>query len=138
MPHHRWQAPALLLWPQAALVPLVNIALLLIGFLLLGPSLVTPTGIPLQLPGAITAEALGDSAVIVTITEHELVYLNGQLTTWDELPGRLGPLLGRGGQVLIKADHDVSMGRMTQLWDLCRKAGASRVALATTRPGDTP
>ncbi len=134
----RWPTPSLLLWPQAAVVPFVNVAFVLAGFVLLSSTLVTPTGIPVQLPGAVTAETIGKTAVVLTVTDRDLVYLNDQLTTVEALPEQLAPLVTHGGPVVIRADHTVSMNRLTQLWDICRQAGASRIALATTRPPETP
>lgn len=128
-------APPLITWPSAAIIPLVNVALLVTGFLLLGPSFVTATGVPLQLPNAVTAESVGSAAVTITITETGLLYVNGRLTALEELTTTLPPLVATGQTVLIKADARVPMGTMAAVWDRCRQAGAARIATATTRSG---
>ena len=129
-----WQSPSLLLWPSAALAPLINVVLLLVGFVLQSPAFGTSTGVSLQLPHAVTAEAVGAGAVVITVTDQHLIYLNGLLTTMDELPTRLTPLLTETRAVLIKADRQVPLGLVASLWDVCRQRGATHIAMATTTP----
>lgn len=131
-----WAPLPLLHWPEAALIPFVNMALLLLGLMTLGPALSTPTGMPLQLPRAVTAEALGGAGVVMTVTEQRLIYLNGQLITLEELSQHLAPLLAVSGPattVLIKADQRVPIDTLTRVWDTCRQLGVARVAVATTK-----
>lgn len=129
-----WPAPVLITWPSAAVIPVITVALLLTGFILLGPSFTTATGVPLQLPSAVTAEAVGAASVVITVHDAALVYVNGQLTTLEELATTLPPLVAGGQTVLIKADAQVPMGVMATVWDRCRQAGAARIAMATTHP----
>lgn len=128
-----WTAPALITWPSAVVIPFLTVGLLVTGFVVLGPSFLTPAGVPLQLPRAVTAEAVGPAGVVITMTDPSLIYVNGQLTTLDDLPQLLKPLLAAQAAVLIKADARVPMGQMAKVWDLCRQLGASRVAMATTQ-----
>lgn len=129
-----WPSPPLLTWPQTAVIPLVNVTLLLAGLVMLSPTTQVPAGLPLQLPRAITAEAVGQAAVVLTITERQLLYLNGELVTMAELGTRLTPLLSGGRAVLIQTDRQVPMGIVAEIWDTCRRLGASRVAMATAAP----
>lgn len=128
-----WHPVPPLLGPSLVIVPLVNVTLLLAGFLLISPTWLTATGVPLQLPNAVTAEVVGQAGVTLIITDQRLIYLNGELTTLDELPSRLGPLAAKR-TVLIRADHQVPIGQIATIWDLCRQAGAARIAMATTKP----
>jgi len=128
-----WHPVPPLLGPSTVIIPFVNVALLLTGFLLISPTWLTVTGVPLQLPNAVTAEVVGQAAVTLIITNQRLLYLNGELTTLEELPSRLGPLAAKR-TVLIRADRQVPIGQIAAIWDLCRQAGASRIAMATTKP----
>lgn len=129
-----WSTPPLLAWPQTALIPFVNVTMLLAGLMVLAPTGQVPAGVHLQLPRAITAEAVGQAGVVLTITDQRLLYLNGELVTTAELGARLAPLLRGGRTVLIQADRQVPMGLVAEVWDACRQLGAARVAMATTTP----
>ncbi len=129
-----WRPLPLLTWPHAVLVPVLNVWLLLVGWVLLGPTFTTAAAVPLQLPGAVTAEAVGGAPVIITLTAQSLVYLNDRLITAEELPAALAPLVRQEQTVLIKADAHVSVGQLAKLWDTCRQLGAARIAMATTAP----
>lgn len=133
---HRWTPLPPLPWPHATLIPCLNVGLLLIGWLLLGPAFSTSAAVPLQLPNAVTAEAVGGDAVVITITAQSLTYVNDQLITTDELRAALRPLLQDRRPVLIRADARVPIGQLAALWDICRQLGAGRVAMATTSPAE--
>lgn len=128
-----WHPVPPLLGPSIAIVPFVNVALLLTGFVLISPTWLTATGVPLQLPSAVTAEVVGHASVTLIITDQRLLYLNGELTTLEELPARLSTLAAKR-TVLIRADRQVPIGHLAVIWDLCRQAGASHIAMATTKP----
>lgn len=132
-----WQPLPLAEWPQTA-IPLINVMLLFAGFLLLAPMLLTPAGIPLQLPRAITAEAVGGAGITITITDQQLVYVNGHLTAMEELPRQMEAIVAanRSTTVLIRSDQRVPVALLARLWDLCRQLGVARVAMATTKPAD--
>ena|SRR3989338_3344944 len=129
-----WAPLPLFGWPQVALIPLVNVVILLLGFLTLQSSLFVPAGLSLQLPKAVTAEAVGGAGVVITVTDQRLIYVNGQLTSSEELAAILQPALRHTPTVLIKADAQTPIGDMARIWDLCRQLGASRIAMATTKP----
>lgn len=129
-----WKPLPPLVWPSAALVPLLNVWLLLVGWVLLGPVFTTAAAVPLQLPGAVTAEAVGNASVVITLTSQSLLYLNDRLIAAEELRTALAPLVRQGQTVLIKADALVPIGQLAALWDTCRQLGATRIAMATTAP----
>ncbi|MBI4226949.1 MAG: biopolymer transporter ExbD [Candidatus Omnitrophica bacterium] len=132
---HPWTPLQPLRWPHGALIPLLNVLWLLVGWMLLGPAFTTASAVPLQLPNAVTAEAVGGDALVITVTARSLLYLNNQLTTLDELRATLAPLLRQGRTtILIRADANAPIGPLASLWDLCRQLGAARVAVATTPP----
>lgn len=127
-----WKPLPPMAWPSAILVPVLNVWLLLAGWVLLGPAFTTTAAVPLQLPAAVTAEAVGDTPIVITLTPQSLIYLNDRLIAIEELPTALGPLARQGHAVLIKADAQSSIGRLAALWDMCRRLGVTRVAMATT------
>ncbi len=129
--HREVRKPPLILWP-AAWIPLINVTLLLLGFVLLSPVMQTPSGVPFELPQTLTAEALTGPSATVIITEQESLYLNGTLTTLEEFPQLFESLQLQGQTILIQVDRRVPLGQVAQVWDLCRRLGARRIHLATT------
>lgn len=127
-----WKPLPPMAWPSAILVPVLNVWLLLVGWVLLGPAFTTTAAVPLQLPPAVTAEAVGDTPIVITLTPQSLIYLNDRLIAVEELRTALVPLVRQGHAVLIKADAQAPVGRLAALWDLCRQLGVARIAMATT------
>lgn len=130
-----WRPLPLITGFQATFVPFINVMWLLVGFLALSPAFLTLTGVPIQLPKAVMAEAVGGAGIVITVTESRLIYLHGQLIRLEELSDQLKVLVAaqQGPTVLIKADHRVPMETVAQIWDVCRRLGVARIAMATTR-----
>jgi biopolymer transport protein ExbD len=41
-------------------------------------------------------------------------------------------LIAKGkGALLIKADSDASLGRVVEIWDMCRREGIQQISIAT-------
>ncbi|MCK5580369.1 MAG: biopolymer transporter ExbD [Candidatus Omnitrophica bacterium] len=50
-----------------------------------------------------------------------------------ELASKLKEPAKRKRPILIKADRRASMGRIVDVWDLCRKIGIERINIATNK-----
>ncbi|HPN56328.1 MAG TPA: biopolymer transporter ExbD, partial [Candidatus Omnitrophota bacterium] len=70
---------------------------------------------------------------IIIISSENVIYHNDAVLTLEELNQRLQDLRGRDIPVLIKADRRASLGRMVDVWDICRKYGIERINIATTQ-----
>ena len=97
-----------------------------------GNSAQTQAGIKVSLPKAVTSEAVGKGAPVISVTREKLLYLNGEPVSSEELYGRLK---GRpaGQAVLIKADKGVALERVVEVWDICKRSGVQQVNIATTQ-----
>ena len=51
--------------------------------------------------------------------------------TLQELRSKLPSLYATGQPILLRADRKASMGRVVEVWDLCRALGISQVHIAT-------
>ena len=109
--------------------PLVDVMLvLLIIFMVTAPML--QQGIDVILPKASTSQRASVSGMTITLTKDHLVYLDEELVTSKELRRKLTGV-GGGKPVSIRADRFAYVGKLIELWDVCRDTGFREVHIAT-------
>jgi biopolymer transport protein ExbD len=116
-----------------AITPLVDTMLtLLIFVLLLGAFAIQPS-IRVRLPEAASKPEESKQDVVLILTRDDRLYLNDDPLQLAELGARLqGHLRDRtDGVVVIKADREVLHGRVVEVMDIAKSAGAVRLAIAT-------
>jgi len=111
--------------------PLIDVVFLLLIFFMLTSSFIFQPGIRINLPKAITSEALGKDNIVITVTAENLIYVNSKIATITELGSVLKEASGFEQPVLIKADKRAALGRIVEIWDICRQEGVSKVNIAT-------
>ena len=116
---------------QINLTPLIDVILLLLIFFLLSASLTSQSGINVKLPKAITSDAIKEENLTITVTSENVIYLNNKIITVKELRRELKKNVNKSRPVLIKADRRSSMGRIVDVWDLCRELGIEKINIAT-------
>jgi len=112
------------------LTPLIDCVFLLLIFFMLTSSFVLVPGINVKLPKAVTSQRLTFQRVVIVITSEDIIYLKNKPVTLKELFDTLKK--ERVEVVLIKADRDASLGRVVEVWDICRKLGIEKIGIATT------
>jgi biopolymer transport protein ExbD len=113
------------------LTPLVNVFFLLFIFFLFTSSFIFQPGIKVSLPKAVTSEVIQQDNVVMTITRDDKVYLNEREISQDEIISNLKLLAKAKTPLLIKADSSASLGRIVEIWDMCRNEGVMQVNIAT-------
>lgn len=113
------------------LTPLVNVFFLLFIFFLFTSSFIFQPGIKVSLPKAVTSEVIQQDNVVITITGDGKIYLNEREISRDELESNLKILAKAKTPLLIKADSSASLGRIVEVWDMCRNEGVLQVNIAT-------
>ncbi len=116
---------------QINIAPLVDVIFQLLIFFMLSSSFVFQSGIKVKLPKAITSDIIKEENLIIVITRENVMYLNDKITTMRELENKLKKIRKHQRPILIKADRRASLGRIVDIWDLCRKLGIERVNIAT-------
>jgi len=116
------------------LTPLIDVVLLLLVFFMLTSSFITQPTIPVKLPKAITGKSLQEQRVEVFITAEDIIYLYGAPVTISELKGKLEELKSKSSGVIIKSDTEASLGKVVQIWDVCRELSITHLDLATSTP----
>ncbi|KJJ83294.1 biopolymer transport protein ExbD/TolR [Candidatus Omnitrophus magneticus] len=115
------------------MVPLIDIVFLLLIFFMLTSSFVFQPGIRVNLPKAVTSEVLNRDIVVIVVTDDEHVYINERPVTSEELISIITSLTGKNSSLLIKADKNAPLGKIIDIWDICRQRGIKQVNIATTQ-----
>ena len=118
---------------QINIAPLIDCIFLLLIFFMLTSSFTIPSGINVKLPKALTSDILKDENFIITITSEDVIYWNNRVLTSKELENELDKPTNKMRPILIKADRRASVGRIVDVWDLCRNLGIERINFATNR-----
>jgi len=119
--------------PALNLAPFVDIVFLLVIFFMVTSTFITPEeGLPVDLPSAQSAQEEPAGVPVVVVDARGRAFLgNRQLSDaalFAELRERLAEKKDR--TVVLRADSKVPHGRVVEVMDILRQAGASRVAIA--------
>ena len=111
------------------LTPLIDMVFLLLIFFLLTSFLVRPS-IQVSLPETETAQVHEDSGISITIKKNGSLLLNGEPVTEDALLDSLSLIYStsKRNSVMIQSDEEVKFGRVIEIMDISRKAGAENIS----------
>lgn len=115
------------------LTPLINVFFLLLIFFIFTSSFIFQPGIKVNLPKAVTSEVIQQENVVIIVTEDDKMYLNEREISRDELASSLSIMAKEKTPLLIKADNKASLGRVVEIWDMCRSEGVSQINIATSQ-----
>lgn len=115
------------------LTPLINVFFLLFIFFAFTSSFILQPGIKVNLPKAVTSEAVQQDSAVLTVTKNGNIYLSERAISEEELRSSLRLMAKNNVPVLIKADSNVPLGKVVEIWDICRKEGVSQANIATNK-----
>lgn len=116
---------------QIDIAPLIDMIFQLLIFFMLTSSFVIQPGIKVNLPKAVSSEAVKYENLEIIISAENVTYLNGKVITVQELKNLLKQVAKRDQPILIKADRQASLGRVVEIWDMCRDYGVKQINIAT-------
>jgi biopolymer transport protein ExbD len=115
------------------IAPLIDVVFLLLIFFMLTSSFIFQPGIRVNLPKAVTSEILHKELLIVVVTEGNEVFINERPVERDELVSRITLAARDNKSLLIKADKGADLGKVIEVWDICRQFDIKRISIATTQ-----
>lgn len=118
---------------QIDITPLIDMIFQLLIFFMLTSSFVVQPGIRVNLPKAVTSEAVDQGNVEIILSGENVTYFNGRVVSTAELKALLKQAAKRQQAVLIKSDRRASMGRVVEIWDLSRDLGIAQINIATNQ-----
>lgn len=116
---------------QIDIAPLIDVVLLMLLFFMLTSVFVIQPGIKINLPKAVTSQAVKFQNVEIVISAENVIYYNDKVVTLQELKKIFQQVNADNCSVLIKADRRASLGRIVEIWDLLRGFGLAQVNIAT-------
>ncbi|MFC1510741.1 ExbD/TolR family protein [Candidatus Omnitrophota bacterium] len=117
---------------QLDIAPLIDVIFQLLIFFMLSSSFTFQSSINVKLPKAVTSDVMKEKNVIITITNENIIYFNEKIVSPKELEKKLADV-NKELPLLIKSDRRASVGRIVDVWDLCRELGIERINIATTQ-----
>jgi biopolymer transport protein ExbD len=118
---------------QIEIAPLINVVFLLLIFFLLTSNFIVQPGIKIDLPTALTSEALRPENITIIISGESIVYFDSKIIDAGQLKNLINQAAGRKQGIQIKADRRASLGKVVEIWDLCRNSGVGQVSIATNQ-----
>lgn len=118
---------------QIEITPLIDMIFLLLVFFLLTSSFVIQPGIKINLPKAATSEIIQAENIEIIISGEDVIYFNTKVVTIKELESLFKQVAKRKQSILIKADKRSSLGRVVEIWDMCRDLGVRQINIATNQ-----
>ena len=118
--------------PELNLVPLIDVLVMLIFFSFVTMQFRSASTLNITLPKVETAgknEFRG--SVTISIDKSGAMTYNGKAVADDQLDGLLSQVhnVDKDIPVLIRADVTTQLGKVTFVWDQCRKNGMTKISL---------
>lgn len=113
--------------------PLIDMVFILLIFFMVSTTFVKDMKLDLNRPSASTASAASTKAIRIYIDNTGDVFLDGQPVRVWVIQSRVRDLLASSasGSVLVVTDDQVPAGRLVEVVDQARRAGAQDVGVAT-------
>ena len=118
------------------MTPLIDMVFILLIFFLVTTSFVREAGVEVERPIAASAQAREKGALLVGVSSRGAIYIDGRQVDLRSVRGLVERFLAQdpGAAVVITADRASLTGRVIEVLDQCRLAGAKDVAVAAQRP----
>ena len=116
------------------LTPLIDVVFQLLIFFMVTTTFVNlENRVEVNLPSGDFAAAEPSENIIVSVTENNIIYLNGKLIDPLKLTENVAAELKKEPQkiVVLEADKNVLHGKVIRVMDLLKKGGAEKIAIAT-------
>ncbi|BAW97799.1 ExbD-like protein (plasmid) [[Synechococcus] sp. NIES-970] len=121
------------------IVPMIDIIFSILAYFIISTLYLTKSeGLPVNLPGATTAQQQPSTEITVTVDEAGAVFLNENPIEIGALQAGVSNLMTAPAEtlVIINADESVSHGVVVTVMDELRQIEGARLAIATQR--ETP
>jgi biopolymer transport protein ExbD len=122
---------------QINIMPMIDVIFAILTFFIMSTLFLTRSeGLPVNLPGATTAQTQLQQQVVVAVDRQGSLTLNRQPLDLSQLETQVRSLMTSGTLplVVIDADQDVSHGRVVEVMDRLRTIEGIRLAIGTERP----
>jgi len=118
------------------LTPLVDVVFLLLIFFLLTAFFIQPEGVGVKLPEAEGTPGEVKEEIVVVVEASGKILLSDLEVSLDELEEQVRAALAQtpSRPVVIEADRRLVLQKAVSVMERCKRAGASRLIIATESP----
>ena len=109
----------------------LNLVLTLIVLIMSATVFGRPSGVQMEFPSVRNEAGNSGQGVTIAITGENVIYVNGRVVTLIELRRFLAQGDFSRDTLIIKADPKASMGRLSDILDLCRGISGASVNVST-------
>ena len=122
------------------LIPMIDVVFQLVVFFMLSSTLITRTGLNLDLPDAGTAQETVTSSIVLSVVSEDEIYLASERYTLEELSALLAAESSgyEERSISIEADRSLPYGTMVAVLDVLRQNGFRGANLVARREDDEP
>lgn len=99
---------------------------------LVAPYFIFPNSVGIKMPKAITSDIMPENTTTITVTSEDIIYSGNKIISDKELKKLLQSSKVKNHSILIKAEGRTSLGRIIDIWNVCRQMDIEKVNLATT------
>lgn len=117
------------------LTPMLDMVFILLIFFIVSASFIREPGIEVERPAASTAQ-VRPVQLVIAVDAANVLWIEGQSVDIRALQARVRELVLAQADlgVVVAADVRASAGVLVEVLDLCRRAGARDVGVATRKP----
>lgn len=117
--------------------PLIDLVFLLLIFFMVTTSFVRETGIDVQRPAASSAVLTKNGNILIAVSNTGDIHFDGKEIDVRSVRSHITRALSENpeGSVVIVADKISHTGKVIQVMDQCRLAGAKRISIAASKKG---
>ena len=117
------------------MIPLIDIALVLLIILMVTTAFIKHPGVALKLPETATREGAPETNkdLTINVTADGKLYLDGKEQSNENVQAHLRGIAAtnKEARILVKGDRDVQYAKVMEVMDMVRQAGLTRVVLPT-------
>jgi biopolymer transport protein ExbD len=116
------------------ITPLTDIFLVLLIIFMVTSAAMVESGAKISLP-EVDSTAAQPREITITVTPQNDIYVNAQLTPYEQLEDTLRQLIQARPDVpvVLEGDREVLFGQAVKILSLAQKAGATQIAIAAER-----
>ncbi|MFH1139634.1 MAG: biopolymer transporter ExbD [Pseudomonadota bacterium] len=121
--------------PEINMAPMIDMIFILLIFFLVTASFVRASGVEIDQPAAATAKVREEAGLVVGVAPDGGIYIEGRQVDLKSVRGLVEIFLVETpeGGIIISADRRTVTGRLVEVLDQCRLAGAEKVAVSAKR-----
>jgi len=112
---------------------LIDVMFLLLIFLMVSSTFLEQPGIKLELPKAKSSVAVQQRDYVLFLNKEGIMFLNKKAVSLENLEQALKEAFPKmkEGALILKADQDITHGKVVKLMDIIRNSGIKKLVIGT-------